>query len=126
MSTPFNKHPLVFFLMTSVFLFANSVFCSAAIAGGDTVKLYNGQVVEGKLLDLTGELIRFRTAKGGTTTIKRLEAAGRQDIVQTRGKQVYNGEILYVDPFKLEVETPAGRVRLWRAMVKRVSIGQGK
>jgi hypothetical protein len=94
-----------------------------ALAKYDIVHLYNGSVVKGKVISSPGELIRMRIGLGGEDTIRRVEMQSRKDVVITTDRKMYRGEVNYVDPFKLEIITDAGRVTLWRLLINKIIMG---
>lgn len=109
------------------------VFCVSLVAGllpvdacwADTAHLISGKVVTGKLDNVTGDVIEFRenNSFGNKMGFYRIQLTNRHDIVETRGKRRYFGEVIYQDKFKLELKTANGNVRLNRLKITNVILG---
>ena len=92
-------------------------------AAVDEVNLYNGKVVRGRINNVPQELILIRNELGTESSIRRIEVINRRDMVETYNHRVYYGSLDYVDSYKLHIRTDQGDVRLWRSLVKRITMG---
>jgi|GEM_PF-2986349 len=97
----------------------------AAISRADVLHFHSGKVMQGKLSRVTGDLIEF--AEGGgfgnLQVVRRLTLSNRRDVVETRRDERYFGEIIYVDKFKVDMQTATGMVKINRLLVKNVVMG---
>lgn len=95
------------------------------ICRADVLHFHSGKVMQGKLSRVTGDLIEF--AEGGgfgnLQVVRRLTLSNRRDVVETRKNERYFGEIIYVDKFKVDMQTPTGMVKINRLLVKNVVMG---
>lgn len=97
---------------------------SANISWADTFYLYNGQVLQGKIIDVVGELLHFQSDFWNATQINRIELLNKHDEVQLISGKKIDGEVIYVDPFKLEIVTDQGRKYIWRLLIRNINFGQ--
>ena len=93
----------------------------------DTFNLYNGQVINGHLKEIVGELVRYKRGYwGNPILLNRLKLTNRMDKVVTHNGKVYRGEVVYIDPIHLEVRTDRGDFKLFRFWVKHITLGTPK
>src|SRR5438045_3759690 len=73
----------------------------------DMLHFYSGKVMQGKLSRVTGDLIEFIEGNGfgDQQVVRRLTLSNRHDVVETRRNEKYFGEIIYVDKFKVDIQT---------------------
>ncbi len=95
---------------------------SLPLSWGDVIHFYNGRVVRTKIYRVTGELIEFK-GLGTKGDVQRINLTNRRDVVEVSGNRKYFGEILYMDRFRVEMQTAAGRRRINRWMVKNIVMG---
>jgi hypothetical protein len=111
-------------LALGLFFALGSGFWIAGFA--DVVHFANGNTVQGKLDRLTGDIIEFRRNSrfmGNLDYFKRIQLTDRHDVVETRDRKKYFGEIIYLDNFILEIQTSVGSVRLKRMELTDVVLG---
>jgi hypothetical protein len=91
----------------------------------DALHFYSGKMMRGKLSRVTGDLIEFTEGNGfgSKKVIHRLHLSNRHDCVETRNKLSYFGEIIYVDKFKIDMQTTTGMVKINRLTVTNVIMG---
>lgn len=89
----------------------------------DVLHLANGQVIHGKVQQVTGEYIEYKTTTGALSTIKRIELASRRDILETNKDRKYLGELRNMGSFIIEMKTAQGDKEIWRMFKKRFILG---
>lgn len=96
-----------------------------AISLADVLHFHNGKLMRGKVGRVTGDLIEFTEGNsfGSQEIIRRLHLSNRHDIVETRRNERFFGEIVYIDKFKVDIQTAAGMVKVNRLLVKNVVMG---
>ncbi|MBX2860006.1 MAG: hypothetical protein KTR14_02135 [Vampirovibrio sp.] len=90
----------------------------------DTLHMYNGEVVQGQMVKVSGDLIEFKPLHGNRLRLTRLQVNGRQDVLITTDGEKFLGEVFFVSPFALEMKTSQGYVRFSRLKVSRIVFGQ--
>ncbi|MBK8190575.1 MAG: hypothetical protein IPK79_09035 [Vampirovibrionales bacterium] len=90
----------------------------------DTIYLANGQRLQGKVLQITGDFVEYRTATGAVGLVRRLEMASRMDRIETRTDRRYEGEIKNLGSFIAEIHSPLiGQREVWRLFIKKMTLG---
>lgn len=96
----------------------------------DVLHLQNGKVIRGKVERLVGELIEYQSnglginpAGGNQGTITRMELSNRHDVVEIRNRQKLFGQIIYIDPYKIEIQTGKGLLQVKRRRVSNIVLG---
>jgi len=91
----------------------------------DVLHFHSGKVMRGKVNRVTGDIIEFTEGDvfGNKEHVKRLLLSNRKDMVQTRDKEKLYGEILYVDKFKIDLQTATGLKKINRLRVTNVVMG---
>ena len=89
----------------------------------DTIYLANGQVLQCKVKEITGDFISIKTTTGATTLLKRIELASRRDILQTNRGNQYSGEVKLLGSFIIEMFTDQGQKEIWRIYKKKLTLG---
>ncbi|MBY0450764.1 MAG: hypothetical protein K2X01_09100 [Cyanobacteria bacterium] len=93
-------------------------------AFADTLHLYNGQVVEGKILDITGDIIVYRSKNRVRSQITRMELSTNQDMIETVRGQHYIGHIVNKDPGRIELQTAQGLKLFYPIWVSNIVLGK--
>jgi hypothetical protein len=94
-------------------------------AQADTFHMYDGKVIQGNVIDCTGDIIRYRQGRLIQGTLKRLELRSKWDVVTLKDGQVFEGEIVYIDDFKIELRSSnMGKYSIWRIKVKDIVFGK--
>jgi hypothetical protein len=114
--------------------FLTSLLCLGTLLGpalyngacADIIHMYNGKVIHTKIKRVTGEIIEYTGALTGRSDVKRIELTSRRDVVETRNGRKYFGEIIYIDKFKVEMQTPTGRTKINRLLVINIVLGTPK
>ena len=89
----------------------------------DTIYMANGDVFHGKVQQVTGEFIEYRTETGSLATVQRIQLASRMDrLITNKGKQ-YDGEIINMGGFIIEIHTQAGHEGRLAAVQKIADTG---
>lgn len=112
------KHWIIGLMLGTVMLGQGVCF-----ADRDEINLYNGKVVEGKLMSSPGELFLMRTGFGTERYFKRLEMNGHDDMVTTHTNKKYYGMVEFIDAYKIYLRTDQGKIRLWRMNVRNIVLG---
>jgi hypothetical protein len=89
----------------------------------DTIYLANGQVIKGKVEQITGEYIEYKTTTGATSLVQRIQLASRRDILETNKERKYLGEVKNMGTFIIEMVTAQGTKEIWRMYKKRMIMG---
>lgn len=91
----------------------------------DVLHFHSGKILRGKVSRVTGEIIEFTEGDsfGSKQNVKRLTLSNRCDIVETRKGEKYFGEIVYIDKFKIDMQTGTGMVKINRLRVSNVIMG---
>ena len=110
---------LSLFLLSPIGL---SVLLSPLFA--DTLHLYNGQVVEGKILDITGDIIVYRSKNRIRSQITRMQLSTNQDMVETVRGQHYIGHIVNKDGGRIELQTAQGLKLFYPIWVSNIVLGK--
>lgn len=95
---------------------------------GDVLHFRDGQVLRGSVERVTGDLVEFRRQGKFSffrnhEVIQRLRLSNRHDVVETRDKKKYFGEVVYVDSFNLELRTAEGGINIARLNIRDVVLG---
>ncbi len=90
----------------------------------DTLHLYNGQVVEGKILDITGDIIVYRSKNRIRSQITRMQLSTNQDMVETVRGQHYIGHIVNKDGGRIELQTAQGLKLFYPIWVSNIVLGK--
>jgi hypothetical protein len=93
-------------------------------AFADTLHLYNGQVVEGKILDITGDIIVYRSKNRVRSQITRMELSTNQDMIETIRGQHYIGHIVNKDAGRIELQTAQGLKLFYPIWVSNIVLGK--
>lgn len=110
-------------LRLAAFVVLSCLFIPLAFAGVDVVNLYNGKVVRGRIISMPAELVLLKTELGTEFVVRRLEVNNRRDMVETFNHRQYYGSVDYIDSYKIYIRTDQGDVRLWRSLVKTITLG---
>lgn len=91
----------------------------------DVLHFHSGKIMRGKVNRVTGDIIEFTEGDvfGNKEHVKRLLLSNRRDMVQTRDKEKLYGEIIYVDKFKIDLQTATGLKKINRLRVTNVVMG---
>lgn len=110
---------LLFFLIICIFFTFNT-----DIARADTVNLFNGTVIKGKLTRVTSDLIYMKT-KAGERKFSRNKIINNKDFVVIGffNKKVVSGKVFFLNLWEIEMHTPAGILKLYRHKVRDIVLG---
>lgn len=90
----------------------------------DTMYLANGTRLQGKILQITGDFVEYRTVTGAVGLLRRIEMASRHDRIDTHGDKHYEGEIKNLGSFIAEIHTPQlGQREIWRLFINTLTLG---
>ncbi len=108
-------------LMGLAFLFQG--IGSQAWSELDTIYLANGEVLQAKVQEITGEYIKIKTTTGATSLLKRIQLASRRDILITNRNKKYFGETKIMGAFVIEMFSSQGQKEIRRFFKKKLILG---
>lgn len=108
-----------FFLILILILFSNNLKSFA-----DTVNMYNGTVLKGKIERLTSNIINVKTSEG-YRKFSRLQVINNRDFIEVgfRKKRIIAGKIFFMTPWVVHMYTPEGILQLSRLRVRNIVLG---
>ncbi|MDX2084913.1 MAG: hypothetical protein SFZ03_05935 [Candidatus Melainabacteria bacterium] len=104
----------------------------AAPSVADTVHLRGGKVLTGRLREVVGDIVMIKTRRTGIHQVSRMELENRLDILELHGLPVKHqtnvvvGEIKYITPFRYDILTRDGLIRLPAWRVFKAHLGKAR
>lgn len=108
------------FFLTFLLIFLTTSLNSFA----DTVNMYNGTVLKGKVERLTSNIIDMNTSEGHRK-FTRLQVVNNRDFVEVgfRKKRIIAGRIFFMTPWVVHMSTPEGILQFSRLKVRNIVLG---
>lgn len=113
-------------LLTAGIIVIGTAACLENISWADRLNFYDGKTEDGHIVEISGDLVRYRKGWLHEFSTSRLRLTDRQDTVTIWGDKKFTGEIHYIDSAKLELLTDTGTRIFWKAMVKDIQLGSPK
>jgi hypothetical protein len=106
-----------------VLMLAGMLSALPSASWADTLTLKTGESVQGRLRELVGELIFVKNYFGRQYKLNRSDLASRHDVVTMKSGEVIEGFILYATPYRWEIQTSKGALKVWRFRVRDARLG---
>ena len=111
-------------LLVGIFLI--SLISSTSLPSwADSILLKNGEVIEGGIREVIGELVYVKNHFRRPYKVNRTDIVNRRDVVTMRSGETIEGQIIYATPYRWEIHTDKGTIKVWRFMVKNAKLGAG-